>query len=72
MSSTWSSEIGKFPKKDPDHGSWTRKIKHWFRKLTKGKCCGGNCQSKGDNYGKRQSKTKKRKEKTKKRKEKER
>ena len=53
MSSTWSSGVGKFPKKDPDHGSWTRKIKHWFRKLTKGKCCGGNCQSKGDNYGKR-------------------
>ena len=46
MSSTWSSGIGKFPKKDPKHGSWGRKIKHWFRKLT-GKCCGGGCSTKG-------------------------
>lgn len=47
MSSTWSSGIGKFPKKDPNHGIWGKKIKHWvkhyWRKLTGGKCCGGGC-----------------------------
>tara|TARA_Y100000593_G_scaffold95087_1_gene199407 strand:+ start:4380 stop:4667 length:288 start_codon:yes stop_codon:yes gene_type:complete len=49
--STWSSGHGKFLKKDPDHGSWARKIKHWFCKvglcnLDKCKCgchkCCGN------------------------------
>ena len=30
---TWSSGIGKFPKKDPDHGKWWRKIKAWYKKL---------------------------------------
>ena len=30
MSSTWSSGVGKFVKKDPNHGSWGRKIKHWL------------------------------------------
>ena len=33
MSSTWSSGIGKFKKKDPDHGKWWVKIKVWFSKL---------------------------------------
>ena len=33
MSSTWSSGIGKFKKKDPDHGKWWRAIKNWFNKL---------------------------------------
>tara|TARA_Y100000310_G_scaffold337327_1_gene424133 strand:+ start:68 stop:334 length:267 start_codon:yes stop_codon:yes gene_type:complete len=33
MSSTWSSGIGKFPKKDPNHGSLWKKIKHWFCKV---------------------------------------
>jgi hypothetical protein len=31
MSSTWSSGIGKFKKKDPDHGKWWRIIKRWLR-----------------------------------------
>ena len=43
MSSTWSSGVGKFPKKDPDHGSWGRKIKGWFESL-KCKC---KCACKG-------------------------
>ncbi len=30
MSSTWSSGIGKFKKKDPDHGWLWRKIKQWI------------------------------------------
>ena len=30
MSSTWNSRIGKFKKKDPDHGKWWRKIKQWL------------------------------------------
>ncbi len=29
----WSSGIGKFPKKDPNHGSWAKKIKAWWKKL---------------------------------------
>ena len=33
MSSTWSSGIGKFPKKDPNHGKWGKKIKAWWKKL---------------------------------------
>jgi len=33
MSSTWSSGIGKFPKKDPNQGKWGKKIKHWFCKV---------------------------------------
>jgi hypothetical protein len=33
MSSTWSSGIGKFPKKDPNHGNWWRKIRHWACKV---------------------------------------
>ena len=28
MSSTWSSSIGKFPKKDPNHGKLWKQIKH--------------------------------------------
>ena len=31
--STWSSGIGKFVKKDPNHGIWWRKIKHWLCKV---------------------------------------
>ena len=27
---TWSSEIGKFVKKDPNHGWLGKKIKNWF------------------------------------------
>jgi hypothetical protein len=27
MSSTWSTGIGKFKKKDPDHGKWWKWIK---------------------------------------------
>ena len=55
MSSTWSSGTGKFLKKDPNHGSWSRKIKHWCCGIGLGnldkckccchdekKCCGGN------------------------------
>ena len=30
MSSMWSSGIGKFPKKDPDHGNWWIKVRHWL------------------------------------------
>ena len=30
MSGTWSSGIGKFPKKDPDHGKWWKTIKRWL------------------------------------------
>ena len=41
MSSTWSSGVGKFLKKDPDHGKWRRKIKGWF---TPKKC---GCSYKG-------------------------
>ena len=33
MSSTWNSGIGKFPKKDPDHGKWGKIIKHWLCKI---------------------------------------
>ena len=33
MSSTWSSGVGKFMKKDPNHGNWWRKIKHWLCKV---------------------------------------
>ncbi len=33
MSSTWSSGTGKFPKKDPDHGKWWIKFKHWLCKV---------------------------------------
>ena len=33
MSSTWSSGVGKFVKKDPNHGNWWRKIKHWLCKV---------------------------------------
>jgi len=42
MSSTWSSGIGKFKKKDPDHGKWWKKIKHLLYALgyPKKKCCG--------------------------------
>ena len=52
--STWSSGIGKFLKKDPDHGKWGRKIKHWLCKIgicnTK-KCdcdCHEGCSKKKD------------------------
>jgi len=45
MSSTWSSGVGKFSKKDPDHGKWWRKIKALFSRLwSKKKCCGGVCK----------------------------
>ena len=30
---TWSSRIGKFKKKEPNHGWLWRKIKHWFCKV---------------------------------------
>ena len=52
----WSSRHGKFLKKDPDHGKWGRKIKHWFCSIGlcnldkcesdhhKGKCCEGKCK----------------------------
>ena len=55
--STWSSGIGKFKKKDPDHGKWWKKIKHWACKVGlcnldkckssyhKDKCCGGGCKN---------------------------
>lgn len=33
MSSTWSSGIGKFPKKDPEHGALWRKIKRKWHSL---------------------------------------
>lgn len=45
MSSTWSSGVGKFAKKDPDHGKWWRKIKAFFGRLwPKKKCCKGKCK----------------------------
>jgi len=53
MSSTWSSGVGKFPKKDPNHGKWWRKIKHWLCSvglcnLNKCSCdCHGDCRCKG-------------------------
>ena len=30
---TWSSGIGKFVKKDPDHGKWWKAIKKWLNKI---------------------------------------
>jgi len=33
MSSTWSSGVGKFAKKDPSHGAWGKKIKHTMKKI---------------------------------------
>ena len=33
MSSTWSSGVGKFAKKDPNHGAWGKKIKHTMKKI---------------------------------------
>lgn len=53
--STWSSGIGKFVKKDPDHGWLWKKILHWFCK--KGLCnldkCKCHCHDKfkKDEYG---------------------
>ena len=50
MSSTWNSRIGKFPKKDPNHGWLWNKIKHDWNKakcwLGFKKCCGGKCKNK--------------------------
>jgi len=48
MSSTWNSGIGKFPKRDPDHGKWGEKIKTFFKKLWPSKkCCKRNkCKEK--------------------------
>ena len=47
---TWSSGIGKFKKKDPDHGKWGKKIVHWLCKV--GLCridkCGCFCHDKKD------------------------
>ena len=55
----WSSRHGKFLKRDPDHGKWARKIKHWFCSTGlcdldkcksdhhKGKCCEGKCKPNG-------------------------
>ena len=31
--STWSSGIGKFVKKDPNHGKWWKAIKRWLCKI---------------------------------------
>lgn len=46
--STWSSKIGKFQKKDPNHGWLWEKIKHWFCKVglcNLNKCkCGCHCK----------------------------
>ena len=49
MSSTWNSGIGKFPKKDPEHGSLWKKIKHKWHKIKcwlglEKSCCGGKCK----------------------------
>jgi hypothetical protein len=42
--STWNSGIGKFPKKDPNHGWLWNKIKCW---LGLKKCCKkGKCKEK--------------------------
>ena len=43
MSSTWNSGIGKFPKKDPNHGAWARKIKGWWKKFKHRLCSVGLC-----------------------------
>ncbi len=43
--STWSSGIGKFLKKDPNHGKWGKKIKHWLCKV--GLCNLDKCKCKG-------------------------
>ena len=40
---TWSSEIGKFVKKDPNHGWLGKKIKNWFCKI--GLCNLDKCKS---------------------------
>jgi len=53
--STWSSGIGKFLKRDPNHGKLGKKIKHWFCKIglcniDKCKCCCHDRFEK-DNYG---------------------
>ena len=50
MSSTWSSGVGKFVKKDPEHGNLWRRLKHWVCKV--GLCnfdkCKCDCHDKGD------------------------
>ena len=33
MSSTWSSCLCKFKKKDPNHGKWWKAIKRWLCKI---------------------------------------
>ena len=51
MSSTWSTGHGKFLKKDPNHGKWGKRIKHWFCKV--GLCnlnsCNCDCHCKKEN-----------------------
>lgn len=42
--STWSSRIGKFLKKDPNHGLLGKKIKNWFIKLFQKCKCGCCCK----------------------------
>ncbi len=44
MSSTWSSGIGKFHKKDPDHGKWWKKIKKWAEAFRHWCCKTGLCR----------------------------
>lgn len=47
MNSTWNSGIGKFPKKDPNHGWLWKKIKAFFGKFCPNKkCCKGKCKEK--------------------------
>ena len=40
---TWSSGIGKFVKKDPNHGIWWKKIKNWW--CSAGLCNLDKCES---------------------------
>jgi hypothetical protein len=56
--SIWSSGIGKFVKKDPKHGAWLRKIKHWLCRV--GLCnldkCNCDCHDSEDgDFGERKA-----------------
>jgi len=49
---TWSSGIGKFAKKDPDHGKWLKKIKRWLCKagLYQNNQCACSCKGRSAAY----------------------
>ena len=46
--------IGKFAKKDPDHGKWLKKIKRWLRKvgLYQNNKCACSCKGRSAAYNK--------------------